>query len=936
MNKKFVGALLLGGLIMAGGTFTGCSDYDDDINSLNERVDAVEKAVADLKAAIEAGSVITNVTSTENGVTVTLSDGKTFELTNGQDGAEGKPGSVVAIGDNGNWFIDGVDTGKPSRGEKGEQGEQGPQGEQGEQGPAGPQGPQGEQGPAGPAGGDGAAANAVYYKPGESGYWVKVTVDANGTETEEETTEKWAPEYPMVRVVYDSANGVLLVSNAEGMNEGEVISIAITSNLKSLAVIPYALDKETNYPLVFFYNIMGYTADFTEGNAAVDLSVATSTNAKAHYRVNPANANVQDWTWNMIDRVVTRAEGDKNELLSVIGTEKVNDELIVTLKSNQSLEDLKEGTYFNGDSFKEHAIAALQGTNKETAEVITSDYVKVTSKDLKDFSIITGYDAASGEVFELMKAGEEDFNKTEFESRQPDMKMVYNGSLDLSTLVKTYAKELKGVLNTPTNVPVMVDDMVNEGELTYEFTLPAEYLKGANKTNQQDFVTLDGSVLKVNSAKYPNGRSTIGTTPIVWIRAIVNGKTIASGVMKIIITDEEAVEKPAYVVTVDPVEMEYSDIVRNEIVKQFTWEDMRQVYDALNMTREEFIEHYNGSYVVTNEEDEVAFSGVIDGVSLYNWSDQAVSTTTNAIEMYFIPDQIASDAKGTIKITYTPDDVYTYAPVVIEFPYVITHTHQYFPEFNTKFVKDGVATINGKMVNGIWEQSAVIADQFTNLDTYEPENNHNAPKLVIISKDPRVFERVRLTGNNLSDQKIELVEPIVGDDMIVPVTIMETLANGEQICGQTYIIRFINPFVMTIEDIKLEDQYPGHKDEKGINLTINTADGKSKIATIKSDGTKMVIDVVDNNVYGLKDGDIIFSDIELSESESWAELAGYNEDGSQKLSIDEISGTIKWQGDGTTLVKDLNTTYQVQVSVKDYSILIKEGNVTVTQNKVSE
>ena len=103
MNKKFIGALLLGGLIMAGGTFTGCSDYDDDINSLNERVDAVEKAVADLKAAIEAGSVITNVTSTENGVTVTLSDGKTFELTNGQDGAEGKPGSVVAIGDNGNW-----------------------------------------------------------------------------------------------------------------------------------------------------------------------------------------------------------------------------------------------------------------------------------------------------------------------------------------------------------------------------------------------------------------------------------------------------------------------------------------------------------------------------------------------------------------------------------------------------------------------------------------------------------------------------------------------------------------------------------------------------------------------------------------------------------------------------------------------------------------
>lgn len=67
MNKKFIGALLLGSLVMAGGTFTACSDYDDDINSLNERVDAVEKAVEDLKAQIEAGSVITSVTSTENG-----------------------------------------------------------------------------------------------------------------------------------------------------------------------------------------------------------------------------------------------------------------------------------------------------------------------------------------------------------------------------------------------------------------------------------------------------------------------------------------------------------------------------------------------------------------------------------------------------------------------------------------------------------------------------------------------------------------------------------------------------------------------------------------------------------------------------------------------------------------------------------------------------
>ena len=50
MKKKFYGALLLGSVLLAGG-MVSCSDYDDDINSLTQRVDAIEKSVADLKAA---------------------------------------------------------------------------------------------------------------------------------------------------------------------------------------------------------------------------------------------------------------------------------------------------------------------------------------------------------------------------------------------------------------------------------------------------------------------------------------------------------------------------------------------------------------------------------------------------------------------------------------------------------------------------------------------------------------------------------------------------------------------------------------------------------------------------------------------------------------------------------------------------------------------
>lgn len=48
MKKKFYGALLLGSVLLTGG-MVSCSDYDDDINSLNDRVAAVEETERDFK-----------------------------------------------------------------------------------------------------------------------------------------------------------------------------------------------------------------------------------------------------------------------------------------------------------------------------------------------------------------------------------------------------------------------------------------------------------------------------------------------------------------------------------------------------------------------------------------------------------------------------------------------------------------------------------------------------------------------------------------------------------------------------------------------------------------------------------------------------------------------------------------------------------------------
>ena len=73
----------------------------------------------------------------------------------GDPGATGPQGITPTIGENENWYLGNVDTGKPSRGRQGEKGETGAKGEKGDKGDkgdTGATGPQGETGPRGPQG----------------------------------------------------------------------------------------------------------------------------------------------------------------------------------------------------------------------------------------------------------------------------------------------------------------------------------------------------------------------------------------------------------------------------------------------------------------------------------------------------------------------------------------------------------------------------------------------------------------------------------------------------------------------------------------------------------------------------------------------------------------------------------------------------------------
>lgn len=872
MKKKIYGALVLGSLLLSGG-MVSCSDYDDDINSLNERVDSIEKTLADLKAKIEAGAVITGVEPTENGVQVTLSNGETFELTNGRDGVDGQPGSTVSVDEEGYWTVDGERVtvgGEPIKaaGEKGDQGEPGTPGEDGEDGKDG-----------------------IWYEPGEDGYWYKVTPQAEGEPVKEKTTLPWRQETetgePVVTIVYDTESGKLLISGAEGMGKDETIAINITADLKSLAAIPYVWDKEMDLPVVSFYNI--YVPE--------RKVVATSTNAKAHFRLNPANADVKAWDWSMINRTVqVRAAGDMSDLLSIANTEKSGDELIVTLKSNKSLADLDQ--FLN-----ERAIAALQGTNKETAEVITSDYIKVESADLTEFSIVNS-------TYLPKIVDEYALTAEEAKTSEADIQMVYTESLDLNDFVATWAKEI----NTEINRIATVEGITDEGELTYQFSLPEEFLLGDNETNQQKFVALDGSILKVNSDNYPNGTGAIGGTPIVVVRALVNNYCIATAIIKVEIVKEGQVEKPVHKVVVDETVLEYSNIVKDKVEYNFTWDAMRKIYDDLGITRDEFIEHYTPSV------------SYVQGVTLNDLTDDAVGTQTNAVELSFDPALVPSNVKGSITITYSPkpEDKYTYSPIVIEFPYTITHEHVSFPDLNDQYANDNMVQVRGDIASGQWTMSTQLSEHFK-LNEYKPDGNHKATYAVLRDPEFSGAYGAKLTGEDLSDQVLSMTEAVVGDHVDVVVDVIAEKANGETTCVMTYTVRFLNHFEITEVTIpSLTEDAQGKPVSGKVTYTVKERFGEKRTLVNKGEVVKDLA-----NEYNLTTVDVTYT-----ETPDWGTEFGQNNNGDDKLNLTDNgdgTATIVWDNAGSALNKNVEAYFDLQVKIAGISVLNAPKNEVIVK-----
>lgn len=890
MKKKFYLALLVGSLFLAGG-MVSCSDYDDDINSLNERVDALEKTVAELQKAIEAGAVITNVENTENGVKVTLSDGKTFEVKNGTNGADGQPGSVVEIREVDGvayWFIDEKNTGYPVKGEKGEAGEPGQPGEPGADGKDG-----------------------CWYEPNADGFWHKMTPQEDGTVKDEKTEQAWVPSAEeSVRVVYDSVNGRLLISNAEGMQEGEVLVIETWGELKSLAVIPYVIDKETSMPVVSFYNIVK------------DGDVLESTDATAHFRLNPNNANIEGWEWSIIDRkVVTRAEGDNvNDLLAISEVSRGDGEMIVTLKSKKSISDL------NAD---EIAIFALNGTNTANGNNIASDYAKVTSDDLTNFAIVNaslGHEYAFTNPYPTEKPAEP---AEDPKTARLDAQLVYSDpeGIDLKDLVWTWAKDL----NAGISVGVTLEDLNIDG-LTYTFEKPEKYLGSDGITNQQDFVNLDGSIVTVNDYT----TAAIGRTPIFLAKALVNGTVVATGYIKLdIVESAPAEDKEDEVLTVACGTINYQKldaISANTKVNALAWQVVNQFYSKYGLTAETFHTNYNKP----TASDIKAETGV---VLINNWWDNGSATSSDAATIDIDPatvkvvDLLGKEREATI--TFTSKYPKVYPNVVVKFTYTIADDIT-FPTLNKDYlvagekdmveVKGRVETVNG---NKEWKMISGIKEHFTEyLANYTLAANHTNMyaelPVYVEDEDPFLVQNGAeiVGGSNAKAQDIQLTEPLTTAHRDYLVYFHIVLANGEQ---QTmkYKVRFSTPFEVSINEVELK------------TLTSPTTADLAKAVVIKGVANEVIYKegalVADNakayaitnaNYFGMVYG------LSGSDSDSWESFGN-------RLTV-ASNGTITWDNEGALLQNNKIATSEATVTAGTIAVIKATGKVTVLSSENSK
>ena len=595
MNKQFKFFLTSAAIAAALVGAVSCQkDYSGDINDLDAKISALQSQLSDLQNKINNGEVVTNVSSTADGITVTTNKG-TYTIKNGKDGANGtngtdgkdgkdgkdgvngKDGSVVTIGENGNWFIDGVDTGLAAAGKDGKDGKDGVDGKDGKDGVNGKDGQNGE-----------------YYVPNaETGFFDKYTYDATKGEYVKTATEISFLKPGAITAVWDKEGNKIIISGLKD-KDGKAMdpyTITLLAEVKSLVFMPATYvdgveamlfenfsyvpqvlkDKtqDTKNEIAINLQVKEIGKDGKETGKLVDADpVPVQPGVLAQYHVNPTNADLsflEAGTSKGLSFIVvpnakyvdTRAEASKDFAVTPIfkSFEKGVLTVEVQVTGTPATEDLL-------------SVIALN-IEKASGEFVTSDYATLVKQDLDDVVIAIknsyakdnldkvgekkdahlrraslGISAVDAEAYIAESEAWTEQDMTIDEAKATcDVSVKYDGSLDLKTIVAAHTIPAEGA-NSDSELTEA--DLTKLG-LTWEFAVVKNYKIGSaidpSKTDQADFVELKDGVFKPKVFS-TEGVASIGRTPIIRVALKHGTDVVQYAYIKVFISDKEETTEP--------------------------------------------------------------------------------------------------------------------------------------------------------------------------------------------------------------------------------------------------------------------------------------------------------------------------------------------------------------------------------------------------------
>ena len=590
MKRKYFSALLMGALTIASvSTFTSCKDYDDDISSLQSQIDKLNEMVSKIQGQIDKGAILTGVSPVENGVKLTLSNGDSYTITNGKDGAKGADGAAGApgtpgkdadiwkIGDDGYWYKNETKTNWKAVGTDGAAGAAGTAGTAGKDGKYYVPNPQ-------------TGTFFVYGDGDKDAYDSGVSYLASGI-----ITATWTKD--------------VLTLNGVKNEAGEQIVINLTTDLKALVFSPEYYYQGIEAFEMATYKFKPKTVETVDpdGNYKTDAPTTASAffnyapDMTASYFLNPANAKVEN----------------KAELFSFISADKEYKTRATGAKRDFRVEKVdlsKSGmvtvhTKYNGDAVKsiaaDNQVTVLALQYKGVNGTVTSDFAAVRATAYTDLQLNLA--SVPHACNHLYGTAMEAINH----AAQANLKYNDDKGIDLRELINTDRVYQGGTCQGwDKNAK---EDLVKQAGFKYSFELVG-YHEGTNKTSQSAHAAIaaDGYTMRAQmpegGKQQPYGYSaekannlqnpaTMNREPLVRVilTDTVNNKIASVGYLKFKITNKDTQDQqqvfPMATVTT-PYTIDCGD--ENVMKQDLKWFDIEeQIIAQLSLSKTQFETTYD-------------------------------------------------------------------------------------------------------------------------------------------------------------------------------------------------------------------------------------------------------------------------------------------------------------------------------------------------------